>query len=118
MTYAKSFAGRSSAQEIAGRFVFGESVALAALCSIDIYWTIFAIESGFAREANPLMALFLRHSVLLFCLVKVLTLCLGISAVELLRSKNPGFARRTIRWALFGFLFFYVVGSVQANHLF
>jgi len=92
-----------------------ESLVLVMICLADMFATLFFVIRGYAVEQNPLMAACLRHSPMVFVLVKVLSFVPFVVAVELYRRRNAAFARLACRSAIALYLVTFVVLTVRIN---
>lgn len=99
------------------RPVLWESIALTVICLLDAVLTIVVVLRGHAIEGNPYMAFFLHMGITSFVAVKVAYLIAGLIACEVLAVKKPQVARLVVRFAMFGYLLIYVVGSLRLNHM-
>lgn len=80
--------------------------------------TVYVVSSGLAVEGNPLLAPVIKQSWVLFAWVKALSFLIPLGAVEALRPLNPEFVKRAMRYGSIGYIAFYVIGSLQINHVF
>ncbi len=95
--------------------ISGESLVILAICTLDLLSTVWLLSVGRATEANPLMAALLRHSLALFCIVKMGTVISLIAATEWYRRYNPRFVRSAMRTAIAGYLAIYLVLVLTIN---
>lgn len=89
-----------------------ESILLASICLLDMFWTVVVVVTGIAIEANPLLAWTFELGPWAFVVVKLASLIPGLLALEFCRIINPGFARLAGRAAVLGYLAIYVFGSI------
>src|SRR5688572_19480846 len=94
-----------------------ETIVLAGLCLLDMAWTILAVLSGIAVEANPLLAWTFGYGPLAFALVKVASLAPGLVVIEYCRLTNPQFAIWAARMGIVGYCFIYFAGSLRLHGL-
>jgi len=94
------------------RPVLKETVWLMAICLLDAAYTLVAVQLGWAKEANPLLAQALSHSAQLFVAVKALSFVAPLMVLELLRERWPDVIQRGIRAALLGYVALYLLGSI------
>ena len=77
-----------------------ESYLLAALCLIDLLLTVYLVQAGVAVEANPILNIYLQAGLWPFIGAKLLLTLGPLTALELLRSRRPGFVQRALRLAI------------------
>ena len=92
-----------------------DSLILVAICLADMVATLFFVQTGQAVEQNPIMAVCLRQSPIVFVLVKLLSFVPFVIAVELYRRKNPAFARLACRSAIVLYLVTFVALTLRTN---
>ena len=92
-----------------------ESLILVAICLVDMLLTLFFVLRGYAVEQNPLMAACLRHSPVVFVLVKLVSFVPFIIAVEFYRRQNASFARLACRSAIALYLVTFVALTLGTN---
>jgi hypothetical protein len=100
-----------------GRFVLAETLCITIVCFADMIWTIIAVQMGWAKESNPLMAGLLAHSSVHFAAVKLASFLFPLAILELLREKHPEFVAKSLRVALGLYVALYVCGSLSAHGL-
>lgn len=88
--------------------ISGESIAITVVCVFDLLTTLVLVAVGLAEEANPLMALCLRHSMVTFCLVKLGTMLALVGLAEWYRKRNPAFVRKIMRVAVAAYVLLYL----------
>lgn len=77
--------------------------------------TLFLVAAGAAVEANPVLAVCLNRSPLMFIAVKLISFVPFVIVTEWYRRKNPEFARNAARAAIGVYLFAYIVLIVKIN---
>jgi uncharacterized membrane protein len=92
-----------------------ESVILVAICLADMLATLFLVSRGYAVEQNPLMAMCLRHSPMVFVVVKVASFVPFVVAVELYRRREAAFARLACRSAIVLYVVTFAVLTLRTN---
>lgn len=95
--------------------VSAESLILVGICLADMISTLFFVLRGSAVEQNPLMAVCLNHSPMVFVLVKLASFVPFVIAVELYRRRNAAFARFACRTAIAAYLVTFVVLTLGCN---
>lgn len=85
----------------------GVVASIIVLNALDGILTIVWVESGIATEANPLMAILLSTSPVLFMCVKMLLVCLGIIVLWRLRAKVFALASIYLCFMAYSLVFFY-----------
>jgi hypothetical protein len=99
------------------RPVYWESTVLAVVSLADAFFTILLIYGGHAAEGNPMMAYYLSKGIHWFVVVKVGYLIAGLTACELLRTRNPKAARFLVRFGMYAYILTYVLGDLHINHI-
>jgi len=92
-----------------------ETLILGSICMLDMLSTVWLIHNGLAREGNPVMDFYVQRSLVVFAIVKSLLFVAPLTALELMRQKNPVFVRRVLRLGIAAYLLVYGVGSIRAN---
>lgn len=92
-----------------------ESITVLAICLLDLLSTIWLIAAGLATEANPMMASLMKHSLVLFCGVKMGTALCLVALTEWYRRYNPVFVRKVMRTAIAAYLMLYIVLVFSIN---
>lgn len=92
-----------------------ESLVLVAICLADMLTTLYCVLVGIAREQNPIMAACINRGPVMFVMVKMISFVPFVIAVELYRRKNPDFALKACRYAIFLYLTAYVAFTVGTN---
>ena len=87
------------------------SCLLVALILLDLIATIYWISSGVATEANPIMDYYLKHSIVLFAIVKLFISFVSLSILLKFKKRFKQFIFHT----LFALNLIYV--SVFAWHI-
>lgn len=95
--------------------VSAESLILVAICMADMISTLVFVLRGRAVEQNPLMAMCLNQSPLMFVLVKLASFVPFVVAVELFRRRNPAFARFACRTAIAAYVVTFVALTLGCN---
>lgn len=91
------------------------TVCLAFLCFIDAAVTLYVVRMGFAKEANPLMDMFIAMGNVPFLVAKGLSFMIPLTILELLRHRRPKFINAALNVGVVGYLLVYVVGSILVN---
>ena len=94
------------------RPVLRESLALTALCTLDMVSTLYLVRAHLAVESNALLAGSLSHSDASFLLLKGATYVVPIAILELLRPLRPEVVLRGLRACLAGYIALYVLGTL------
>ncbi len=92
-----------------------ESLILVAVCTADMLATMIFVSLGMATEQNPLMAVFINHSMGAFVLAKTLSFVPFVIAIEIYRRHNPDFARRACRIAIGAYVAVFTVATIGTN---
>ena len=92
------------------RTVSNETVAITAICLLDLLTTLYWVSQGQAREGNPALAYFLDQGPVPFILVKLFTFVPALVLAEWYRPKNPRLITKALRWTIAGYFFLYVAG--------
>jgi len=92
-----------------------ETLILGSICMLDMLSTVWLIHNGLAREGNPVMDFYVQRSLVGFAIVKSLLIVAPLTALELMRQKNPVFVTRVLRLGIAAYLLVYGVGSIRAN---
>jgi hypothetical protein len=81
-------------------------IIIILLSTFDALATLFGLEQGYLREANPLMRLFLSMGAYHFFLAKLIVTIFGLSALKLFEKQ------RLAQWGLSAVCSFYAVLTV------
>jgi len=92
-----------------------ESIVLIGICVADMLATLYFVLRGMAVEQNPLMAVCMDRSPVLFVLVKLASFVPFVVAVEMYRKKNPGFARKACLSAIALYVVTFVALTLHTN---
>lgn len=97
------------------QIVSGESLALIAVCSIDMILTIILLATGLAVEANPLMQRCFQISVAVFCVAKMVPLLVLVGLCEWQMRYNPVFVKRALKLGTAAYVGFYTIAVLMVN---
>jgi hypothetical protein len=93
-----------------------ESLALAALCLLDLATTLHWVSRHGAAEGNPLMAWFLTHGgIPAFVLAKCALLIVPLSIMEWARRRRPRFVHTILRCGIAAYIALYGFGVRHIN---
>lgn len=93
-----------------------ETWLLLAIGLVDLASTLYLIQRGLAREANPMMAWYLVHfGIWAFCAAKTTMLVCPLVILEWARRIKPYLGLWALRIALVGYLFVYLGVVWRAN---
>lgn len=92
-----------------------ESIWLAGICAVDTILTAILLSMGMIREANPLMAYLINHSIGIFCVVKMMTVVPLVALSEWYRKYNPVFVRRALTAGSIAYTAIYLVSVLSVN---
>lgn len=90
-----------------------ESVILAEICMLDLIFTVFLIQMGFATESNPILRYYLEIGLGTFIAAKIFLSLGPIAALEVLRRYRPSFVKWMVRAAIVMYVFLYIVASIH-----
>lgn len=90
-----------------------ESVILAEICMLDLIFTVFLIQMGFATESNPILRFYLEINLGTFILAKIFLSIGPLVALEVLRSHRPYFVKWIIRAAIVMYILTYILISIH-----
>jgi len=91
------------------------TVAIVALCMVDLFLTLVAVLTGKAIEANPMLAWSFEYGPMGFALAKVASFIPGIWAIEMCRLYNSRFAALASRAVVYGYIAVYFFGSLRIH---
>lgn len=91
------------------------TVLLFAICLLDLFTTLWLVLTRRAAEANPLMDIFLAHSVGAFVAAKLALSILPLAVLEWARPHRPVFVRQALFVAIAAYLASYAIGVARAN---
>ena len=91
------------------------TVFLAFICLLDAAVTLYAVRSGYATEANPLLRPFIQMGDGHFLLVKGFSFLVPLCIIELLRHKKPKFINRALTVGAVSYPSLFAVGSWMAT---
>jgi len=92
-----------------------ESLLLILICLADALSTFWLIEGGLAGEMNPVMDWVLSFGWFAFFAVKVATVVLAVGFAEFVRRRDPGFAQRWMRLAVWLYVSVWTIGVLFGN---
>jgi len=93
-----------------------ETGVLALMCLADLMWTTWAVATGSAVEANPVLRFYLeRGGLSCFTAAKVLLFAGPLLALELLRRRQPHSIRASLRVGIVAYLLVYTLGVLHLN---
>lgn len=92
-----------------------ESLLLIGICAVDLASTLILLQSGIAREGNPLMSYYLKHGIGTFVMVKLSLVFLPIFIAEWCKQFKPKFVRFMLRATIATYLGAYLVVFVMLN---
>lgn len=92
-----------------------ESLMLILICVADTISTFWLIERGLAGEMNPVMDWVLGFGWFAFFAVKGFTVCLAVGFAELVRRRDPLFAQRWMRLAVWLYVSVWTIGVLLGN---
>lgn len=94
-----------------------ESLALAALCLLDLATTLLWVSRHGAAEGNPLMAWFLTHGGIPgFVLAKCALLIVPLAIMEWARRRRPRFVQAILRCGIAAYIALYGFGVRHVNN--
>jgi len=102
-------------QPLHQRSVGEETVALAAICLLDLLSTMYWLSRGEAQEGNPLMARFVHMGPVAFIVAKLCAFVPALLLAEWYRPRNPTLIRQTLRLVALLYVGAYLLGA--APHL-
>lgn len=106
---------QSPAASRTGIAISMESIVILIICTFDLVSTVWLLAAGLATEANPLMARLMRHSLALFCGVKMGTVFCLVGVTEWYKRYYPAFVRCVMRTAIAVYLTAYIVLVIAIN---
>ncbi|MHB1001800.1 MAG: DUF5658 family protein [Armatimonadota bacterium] len=94
-----------------------ETFMLIVICASDAFLTVILCAAGYAREANPFMAMMLQYGAGVFLAVKLGVMGFLAALVEWYRSYNPVFVKSAMRMGIVAYLGLYIIGVLVFNFL-
>lgn len=94
------------------------TLAIVAICMVDLFLTLVAVLAGKAIEANPLLAWSFDYGPMMFAMAKVASFIPGVWALEMCRLHNARFASMASRAVVYGYIAVYVIGSLKIHNFF
>jgi len=91
------------------------SACLAAVCALDMLYTVWLVGAGAALEANPVMRFYMEIGMDAFIAVKAFFFLGPILVLEMLRRKRPHAVHRIIGAGLVLYPICLGVGILVAN---
>jgi hypothetical protein len=92
-----------------------ETWLLGLFCTLDMLSTAWLIHKGLAKEANPVMGFYVDRSLPVFVVVKSLMFIAPLTALELLRRRQPRFVQNMLRLGVVAYVLVYSVGILRTN---
>jgi hypothetical protein len=93
------------------------TLAIVAICMVDLFLTMFAVLTGNAIEANPMLSWSFHYGPMMFALAKVASFIPGVWALEMCRLHNERFAIFASRAVVYGYMALYAFGSLHIHGL-
>ena len=90
---------------------YSETIMIGLLAYADTVSTLWLINSGLAREANPIMAFYLELGALYFIGVKLM-MVLPAFVVDMNKHRNPQRVKWGLRAALILYIGIYGIGTL------
>lgn len=100
------------------RPAWAEVLILIALCSLDMFSTIYWIKTGKAREANPFLAWTFHLSPVLFVVIKAGTFLPAAALAAFMARRYPRFITWLLRAVILLYVAFYGAGVFKLLHFF
>ena len=98
------------------RYVLPETIAIMAICAVDLLTTIYLVARGEAYEANYLFSIILKdYGPGGFILAKVMLMALPLAVAELARKQNERFVRVALRVCIVLYVGLYARSFVLSN---
>jgi len=91
------------------------TVAIVAICMVDMFLTLVAVLAGKAIEANPVLSWSFDYGPMAFALAKVASFIPGVWALEMCRLHNARFAGLASRAVVYGYMAVYLIGSLKLH---
>jgi len=88
-----------------------EAFALALICALDMYTTLWWVMSGHATEANPLLSWTFAIHPAVFVAVKCLSFGPALVLAQHLARRHPALVARLLRLVIVGYVGVYLVGT-------
>ncbi|MCW3097133.1 MAG: hypothetical protein JWL77_2751 [Chthonomonadaceae bacterium] len=92
-----------------------ETLLLGLFCMLDMLFTVWLIHKGLAKEANPVMGFYVERSLPVFMVVKSLMFIAPLTALELLRLRQPRFVQNMLRLGIVAYVLVYSLGVLRTN---
>lgn len=106
---------RNAWVQLKNRHIMFESVLLAAITMLDVWWTLYVVRNGFAIEANPLMDWALGHGNGAFVAVKMAYLLPALVVFEYVRGLNASFAKLAANMSVWGYIGLYAIATIALH---
>ena len=90
---------------------YSETIMIVLLAYADTVSTLWLVNSGMAREANPVMQFYLQQGALAFIGIKLL-MVLPAFVVDMNKARNPTRIRWGLRFALMLYVGIYGFGTL------
>lgn len=99
------------------RPVYSGTTLLAMICMLDLASTVVLLHLNIAKEANPILAPYLNHSLGAFVAAKTFFSVAPLVGLEMVGWMYPSLARLAVRVGIVGYLAVYVLGSLGIHGL-
>ena len=88
---------------------------LIGICITDLASTLLLVQTGVAREGNPLMSYYLRHGIGVFVMIKLSLVFFPIFVAEWCKQYKPKFVRFMLRATIAAYLGSYLLVFLTMN---
>ena len=95
--------------------VYPETVVFVLICFVDMFYTLYVVKVGIAKEAYPALIWAINISNACFILVKTLSFTVPLAIIELMKHKNYFLFRNLLRLGIVLYIIDWITGAWLVN---